>query len=245
MDEARLTLGDTEILLRHSARARRLVLRVDPALCCPVLTVPPGVSARDIEGFLSGQSHWMARQMARLPQRVRLEPGARIPFRGTETLIRHDPLAPRRPRAAGDEIRLGGPEEQLEARLLRWLKAEARTDLTERAHTHAARLGVGIGGISVRDTRSRWGSCSPSGRLSFTWRLILAPEAVCDYVVAHEVAHRREMNHGPRFWALVERLVGDHVRERSWLRTHGPKLFAVGPPRISSATRDAVKMPAS
>jgi len=196
-----------------------------------VLTVPRGVRRRDIDAFLAKQSGWIARQMARLPERVRLEPGISFPYRGEELRIAHNPAHARRPALYDGEIRLGGPAEQVEARLVRWLKGEARRRLEERAAAHADALDVAVAGVSVRDTKSRWGSCSNQGRLNFSWRLILAPDAVLDYVVAHEVAHLREMNHSAHFWALVEELVGDSECERTWLKVHGSGLVLIGPPK--------------
>ncbi|MGH7048026.1 MAG: M48 family metallopeptidase, partial [Stellaceae bacterium] len=104
----------------------------------------------------------------------------------------------------------------------------ARNELARRARKLAAQIGRKIAGIGVRDTRSRWGSCSSSGNLSFSWRLILAPEPVIDYVVAHEVAHLAEMNHGRRFWRLVEHLMPDHAAPRAWLDRHRAQLLAYG-----------------
>ena len=125
---------------------------------------------------------------------------------------------------------MGGPRDHVEARVVRWLKGQARARLTAASGAHAGRLGVAVGRLAIRDTRSRWGSCSGTGTLSFSWRLILAPDAVLDYVAAHEVAHLREMNHSPAFWALVDRLVPDASASRRWLKRTGAQLMLYGPP---------------
>ena len=226
--------GEGALLIRRNPRARRLILRIDPATGRPVLTVPPGASKGEVDRFLAAHQDWIRRRLAVLPERLRLEPGNRFPFRGRQLHIRHDADAPRRPAVEGDCLLLGGPPAHVEARLIRWLKERAYADLTARSRDFAQRLGVTIEAVTVRDTTSRWGSCSPSGRLSFTWRLILAPEEVAAYVAAHEVAHRCEMNHSPRFWRLVGELVGDARSPRAWLKTHGPALFAIGPPQTAS-----------
>lgn len=228
---ADLARSGGEVLIRRNARARRLILRIDPSTGRPVLTAPPGASRREIDRFLKAHRAWIRNRLAVLPDRVRLEPGQCFPFRGRQIRIRHDADAPRHPVINGDSVLLGGPAEHVEMRLIRWLKARAQADLAARSRDFAQRLGVAVEAVTVRDTTSRWGSCSPSGRLSFTWRLILAPEEIAAYVAAHEVAHRCEMNHSPRFWRIVEDLVGDCRSARRWLRLNGPALLAVGPPR--------------
>lgn len=229
--ESGLSVSQGEVVIRRNARARRLILRIDPATGRPVLTAPPGVSRQEIDRFLKTQQAWIRRRLAVLPERVRLEAGQSFPYRGRQLRICHVPDAPRGPVFDGDRLLLGGPAEHVEARLLRWLKARAKADLAARSRDFAQRLEVTLEAVTVRDTRSRWGSCSPSGRLSFTWRLILAPEEIAAYVAAHEVAHLREMNHSPRFWRIVHDLVGDSRSARNWLKVEGPGLFAVGPPR--------------
>lgn len=226
-----LTAAGQPVTVKRSARATRLSLRLDMASGHPVLSAPANVSARALARFLASQEAWLAQQLAKRPPRVRLVAGARFPYRGREHQVAHEAGYPRSPVCSDREIRLGGPPELVEARLMRWLKSESRTTIAAAAARHAAALGVTVAGLSVRDTKSRWGSCSSAGRLNFSWRLILAPDAVLDYVVAHEVAHRCEMNHSKRFWALVGVLVEDRRHAQAWLKRHGPSLFAVGPPR--------------
>jgi predicted metal-dependent hydrolase len=121
-------------------------------------------------------------------------------------------------------IHVAGAREHHPRRVLDFLKSEARKELEMRVTAHTSRIGLKHTRLTVRDTASRWGSCSAQRSLSFSWRLILAPPFVLDYVVAHEVAHMREMNHGPKFWKLVQELVGDFRRPQKWLRDHGPAL---------------------
>jgi hypothetical protein len=130
----------------------------------------------------------------------------------------------------GDAPRLltPGAPDAFAARILAFLRAAARADLAERVAAHAARLGTRPRSLSVKDTRSRWGSCSVAGALSFSWRLVCAPPEVLDYVAAHEVAHLREMNHSPRFWSLVAECCPDWRRHRRWLKEHGSALLALG-----------------
>ncbi|SEH56062.1 M48 family metallopeptidase [Magnetospirillum fulvum] len=215
------------ILLRRSARAKRLSLRLDPAGAA-VLVLPVGMPAREAERFARLQHDWLAARLVAAPPSLALVPGAIVPLLGVPHLIRHDPAAPRKVAAQAGEIRVGGPIDMVPHRVEHFLRAEAALLLAHRARTLAAQIGRTVGRVTVRDTRSRWGSCSAAGALSFSWRLVLAPDWVLTYVAAHEVAHLVEMNHGPAFWALVERLNGDHRPARDWLKRHGPALHRIG-----------------
>ncbi len=183
-----------ELNVRLNTRARRLIVKVHPATG-EVMVIAPSRRALDraVE-FARSEAAWIARQLAQVPSRVALMPGARIPFRGQEHLIQRSESGP----VMCDEDE---PVIHVSGRL-----------------EHAPRR------ITVRDTASRWGSCSSTRSLSFSWRLIMAPPFVLDYVVAHEVAHLKEMNHGPAFWRIVRELVGDVRRPQTWLRQHGTAL---------------------
>jgi predicted metal-dependent hydrolase len=213
---------DVEMSVRLNPRARRLIVKVHPT-SGEVMVIAPSKRALDraLE-FAHGQTDWIARQLARVPSRVVLMPGARIPFRGEDHLIAR---AERGPVAVdGAVIRVGGRAEHVPRRLLDFLKRQARCELEARAFDFAGRIGARPRRVTVRDTASRWGSCSSTRSLSFSWRLILAPPFVADYVVAHEVAHLKEMNHGAAFWRLVRELAGDIKRPQAWLSQHGAAL---------------------
>lgn len=227
------------VAIRPHPRARRLTLRVDAARGVVRLTVPPGIGIGQIEGFLDRHADWARQKLEEAAPRSGFADGEIIPFRGQPHLIRHDPALGRRverretrpeesTRGVAGVLAVGGPAEHVASRLLAWLKATARQELAERATRKAVLLGRAIARITVRDTRSRWGSCSGSGALSFSWRLILAPEPVIDYVVAHEVAHLEEMNHSPAFWEVCARLSEHGLAPRDWLKRHGSALWQVG-----------------
>lgn len=222
--------GAITVDVRRHPAARRLTLRVDPAGPHVRLTVPPGVSLAEARRFVRERADWVIDQLATAGPRRRLEPQALLPFRGTDHRIDWSADRPRRVGLAAGRLTVGGPRDHVEARVVRWLKGQARARLTAASAAHAGRLGVAVGRVAIRDTRSRWGSCSGTGTLSFSWRLILAPDAVLDYVAAHEVAHLREMNHSPAFWALVDRLVPDASASRRWLKRTGAQLMLYGPP---------------
>ena len=217
------------LTLKISPRAKVMRLRVDPRTGAVVLTVPKRVSrARALE-WASGQRAWIEAALADVAPPSRIAPGAVIPFRGEPHRIEWQPERPRRVEVEKGRLRVGGPIESLEPRLMRWLKQEARTVLERETGEYAAKADVSVARVGVGDTLSRWGSCSSSGAIRYSWRLILAPDWVRRATVAHEVAHRVHMNHGPHFHALVERLYGqDPAPARQWLRSEGPGLHRVG-----------------
>jgi predicted metal-dependent hydrolase len=223
-----LDLG-APVSIRVNPRARRLLLRVDAASRQVELVLPKGVAAAHGLKFLAAQRGWIAARLLALPAPVPFTEGAIVPVFGAPHRICRtgDPAAPPVAIVAG-EIRVRGDPAHLARRVKDHLVRLAREELTRRARHCAARIGRPVARVAVRDTRSRWGSCSATGAISFSWRLVLMPEAVMDYVVAHEVAHLAEMNHGPRFWRLVASLVPDSAGPRAWLKRHRSRLFSYG-----------------
>jgi hypothetical protein len=219
-----------DVTVRLNPRARRLIVKVHPSTG-EVTVVAPSQRALDRAlDFARGEEAWIARRLAEVPKAVSLAPGSRLPYRGREHVIREGREGPSPVWVEeGDVIRVSGRLEHAPRRLLDFLKRDAKRLLEARTQEYAARIGARPGKISVRDTASRWGSCSVARSISFSWRLILAPAFVLDYVVAHEVAHLREMNHGPRFWKLVGQLVDDVKRPQSWLRKNGVTLHRYAP----------------
>jgi predicted metal-dependent hydrolase len=216
-------------LIRVNPRARRVLLRVDAASRRIELVLPRGVAADHAIKFLAAHHGWIAARIEAMPVAVMFAEGAIVPVLGVPHRICRevDPVAP--PVAIRDgEIRVRGEPAHISRRVKDHLVHLAREELTHRARLCAARIGRKPSRVGVRDTKSRWGSCSAKGALSFSWRLVLMPEAVADYVVAHEVAHLAEMNHGPRFWRLLETLVPDCALPRAWLKRHRARLFSYG-----------------
>lgn len=221
------TFNDIPLIIRPHARARRLKLRYDAAKGAAVVTLPPGMKERHARNFVEQNREWLTNQMQKSPPSRQLVPGEQIPLRGENHLLVHVPDNPARITVENRHLLIGGRREGFEVRLQNWLKKQARLAVEERAGEMILKSGKKFRRISVRDTKSRWGSCSSTGTLSFCWRLILAPPEVLDYVVAHEVAHLHEMNHSAAFWRVVDELVPHAKKSRKWLRDHGPALMVI------------------
>jgi predicted metal-dependent hydrolase len=221
------------VTLRLNPRARRLIVKVHPSTGEVPVVAP---SRRALEGalaFARSETDWIRKRLARVPKPVLLDVGEHVPFRGE---IHHivEGEKGRAPVWADEEdgepvILVSGKPEHAPRRIVDYLKREARKTLDARTAFYADKLGIKPRRITVRDTASRWGSCSAQRSLSFSWRLILAPDFVLDYVVAHEVAHMKEMNHSPRFWQLVNMLGADVKRAQRWLADHGTMLHRYAP----------------
>lgn len=206
--------------LRRSGRARRISLRVSQLDGRVTLTLPRGVSEREALAFAREKESWIRANLAARPAPWAPEFGAEIPVGGVPRTIVPGPG--RRVQLA--EMRIAVPEGNPAARLHRFLRELARDRLVAAADDYAGRLGQPYSRISLRDTRSRWGSCSSAGALGFSWRLVLAPDPVLRYVAAHEVAHLAEMNHSPRFWDRLAHIHGPFDAPRRWLRENGASL---------------------
>ncbi len=209
-----------DITLKASGRARRLSLRVSGLDGRVTVSYPRHSSERQAMAFAMEKADWIRGQLAKRPGEIAVVPGVRLPVEGREMEV-----VARRGRSAGIEGgRILAPQGRTGAAVAALLKALARDRLAAASDRHAATLGRGFGRITLRDTRSRWGSCSSKGDLMFSWRLIMAPPEILDYVAAHEVAHLAHMHHGPEFWAELHRLYGDHRAARAWLRGEGAAL---------------------
>ncbi|KQT64401.1 MULTISPECIES: M48 family metallopeptidase [unclassified Aureimonas] len=225
-----LGTGSIALLVRRNPRARRLTMRLAPGGGALSVTVPPRTSDAAILAFVERHRGWAEARMAAVPGRIRVEDGAILPFRGATLAILHDPARRAARLETGSEgamLLVGGDAAHLPRRVMDALRREARADLQARVDRHAAAVGLKPAALTLKDTRSRWGSCTADRRLAFSWRIVMAPPSVLDYLCAHEVAHFREMNHGPAFWALCRALCPDMDAGRDWLKRHGAQLHAV------------------
>ncbi|WP_265516178.1 M48 family metallopeptidase [Nitratireductor luteus] len=215
----------------ENARARRLTLRIEPGGGGLRVTVPPGISASEVQRFIGRHQGWLEERIVRLPERPAVRPGIKVPLRGVPHIIVHEPG--RRGGVVVDEIDgepaliVSGDRRHLPRRVGDFLKREAKRDLEMLVAKHTDAVGRKAKAVRYRDTSSRWGSCTSDGVLSFSWRIMMAPPAVINYLVAHEVAHLKEMNHGPRFWKLCRELCPRTDEAKAWLKRNGTALQAI------------------
>lgn len=222
-----------QVMLRRRATARRMTLRVSSATRDVVLTVPEHTDLAAAIRFADGHGAWIAGRLARVPERVVFAPGVQIPLRGVPHRILHwsnvrgvtsatlDPV--------GEPIiAVAGEAPHVARRVRQFLEREARRDLVTAVKAYTDALERPAKRVTVRDTKSRWGSCSATGCLNFSWRLILAPPFVLDYLAAHEVAHLKEMNHSQRFWRTLRKLCPHTDEAERWLKRHGTELHKYG-----------------
>ncbi|PCJ08459.1 MAG: zinc metalloprotease [Rhodobacteraceae bacterium] len=208
------------LTLRRSPQARRISLRISALDGRVTLTLPKSLPEREALDFAAEKEDWIRTHLAKHPDVVVAQAGAWLPIDGHTRRI----VAAKGKRVLLQDGEIAVPGEQLGRILQRYLRELARDRLAAASDHYAAALGRSYARITLRDTRSRWGSCSSDGALMYSWRLILAPPEVLRYVAAHEVAHLAEMNHSAAFWAQVERLYGEYQAPRSWLKTQGGSL---------------------
>jgi predicted metal-dependent hydrolase len=213
---------------RHPA-SRRLRLRLDAPKGELRLTLPPRHSLARARSWVEQQRDWILTQFDRpRPRPVRIAPDVTIPWQNAVLRVTWDAALPRQPVLDDRALRVGGPVETLGPRVARWLKHRALTEFDPATRSMAREAGLNVTRIGVGDPRARWGSCSSSGAIRYSWRLAMAPDFVRHAIVAHEVAHLAHMNHGPAFHDLADRLGGEKARGgRDWLRAHGATLHAV------------------
>ncbi len=225
--EAFITIkgADVPILVRRYAAAKGYRLRYDSVRGVLRLSIPARGSEREALRWARGQEPWIGKQLSRNPELCRLRPGERVPVEGIERLVCWDRAQPRTPMLEADRIFVGGLEESVGVRLVRWLRRRAQQTLERETMEIARREGLTVTSVNIGDPRSRWGSCAVNGAIRYSWRLILAPPDVRRATVAHEVAHLLHMDHSAHFHAAHERLLGSDPRPaRAWLREHGAAL---------------------
>jgi predicted metal-dependent hydrolase len=227
-----LEVAGARVVLKANPRARRVSLRVDAARNQVIAVAPTERRLSEAADFARSRAAWIAERLAARPQGQAFAPGARIRV-GDETARLEASGNAAAARFVRDETGLrivsGGEGDAFARRVERLLKAEARKRLEARTEHHARALGLKLPTVSLSDPKSRWGSCTPSrGSIRYSWRLILAPAWILDYVAAHEVAHLVHGDHSPAFWSVVRQTFGDHKPARAWLRANGTALHAVG-----------------
>lgn len=216
-----------EVHLKRSARARRFSLRVSRLDGKVTLSMPLRAREGDAMAFLRGNEDWVRQTLSAMSAAAlqSVGPGSVIPVEGDGLTL--TPASGRGVRVEGSQLLVPGDPVTMGARVAAWLKVLARDRLASASTRYAGMVDRRYASLAIRDTRSRWGSCSPDGRLMYSWRLIMAPPAVLEYVAAHEVAHLVELNHSPAYWKVVTGICPDWKDHRAWLREHGNTLHRV------------------
>ncbi|WP_313612453.1 M48 family metallopeptidase [Agrobacterium sp.] len=220
------------LVIKENLRATRITLRIEPGGKGLKLTIPYGLHHREVDDFLERHQGWLKSRLEKLGPEQHLRHGGIISIRGISHRIEHTGTLRGVTQAIqtpeGEAVlRVSGLPEHTGRRISAYMKKEARADLERLVAMHAKTVGRPVRSLTMKDTRSRWGSCSYEGNLSFSWRIVMAPASVIDYLAAHEVAHLREMNHGPKFWALCKALCPHMEESKAWLKRHGSQLHAL------------------
>lgn len=219
--------------IRVNRRARRVILRVDPIEGALNITSPSKRAIPEAIAFARSSAAWICKELATGASANPFQNDGTFPLLGREIRISNDASARRRTKLDGETLHVGGTEEHINRRVVEWLKKEARSNIVTLVDQYTSTLEKDYGRITVRDTKSRWGSCSSDGSLSFSWRIVLAPQPIFDYVVAHECAHLVHLNHSPAFWRVVDSLGVDAKAASIWFDRNGAALHAWGVPSSS------------
>ena len=231
--EIKLPSGKTTIIkIRSSSRAQRLALRILPSTGQAELVLPRHVSEQEAVTFLHQKINWLDQRLMKYLEPIPFKDGQVVPFLGEPLTIFHLESSRRDIYKEKGRLIVTGPKVNLSKAIHDWYRREGGAEITFRVKEKSEMLDRTYGRLTIRDTKSRWGSCSSKGNLNFSWRVVMAPPYVLDYLVAHEVAHLSEMNHSARFWSLVESLSDESQRGRRWLRNNGHELhrYGVEPP---------------
>jgi len=208
-----------EIALKRSARARRLSLRVSRLDGRVTLSLPKRVPVEEALAFAQEKEHWIRKHLEQQPKTEKVQIGGQVLFEGR--LLKIVPEITRRVRVEQDALVVPDQPARTAAQIRAFLKVAARDRLQAASDHYASAVGCPYARLTLRDTRSRWGSCTAEGNLMYSWRLVMAPAEVLRYVAAHEAAHLKELNHSPAYWSVVEKIYPDYQAPRSWLRKNG------------------------
>jgi len=217
---------------RLSNRARHIILRIDYSTNMVELVLPPGTALNEGLRFAYSKTDWIQKKLEQIPTRILFKPGVILPVRGRPLKLVKGVKNSENPIYIDDRLIICSENNNFANIVHEWLIAEARKEINSRAIEYSKKISYQhIANIAIKDTKTRWGSCSTKGRLSFSWRLILAPPNVLNYVVAHEISHLRQMNHSKAFWLIVSDLVGDYKEARIWLNSNSIMLRSFGHPQ--------------
>lgn len=216
---------DFPLKIVKSPRAKKLTLRIDSKEHLPILTLPRYCSQKKALEFVRAHTEWIKSTLAKLPTSHPFQNGDRISVFGKEVTISHQPQRRLGAKIENDLLVVSGEEEFINRRIKDFIKKKAADEFYKRSKKYAKKIGVEFNDVTIKDTKSRWGSCSSLNNLNYSWRIALAPEFVINYLMAHEVAHLAHPNHSQSFWQTVAKLIPDYEQGELWLKEHGRELY--------------------
>ena len=217
-----------KVQIKYNSRAKHTILRIDPRTDALIITVPKVLSPAEIRRLVQNNANWVFEKISLLPPKTPFIDGQTFNLMGKNIIICHDPDNLVGVKLINGTLIVSGKVEHISRRIKDWLKKYAHNILADKVRSMATNLDASFGRISIRDNRSSWGSCSSQGNIAFSWRLIMAPEPVVNYIVAHEVAHLVYLNHSKDFWNTVRSLDANYQESKKWLRINGDFLQRVG-----------------
>lgn len=216
---------DFDLKVIKSARAKRLTLRIDSKEHLPVLTIPSRCSAQRAIDFVEAHRGWIDSCMKKIPVSKKFEDGEEISLFGEKLIIKHAPELRRGVYAENGILFVSGDKEFLHRRVKDYIKKQAKTVFYKQSKVLADKLGCTLNDVTIKDTKSRWGSCSSINNINYSWRIALAPKVVFEYLIAHEVSHLKHQDHSANFWKCVEKLYPDAEEGKNWLKKHSKELY--------------------
>ena len=216
---------DFPLKINSSLKNRRMTIRIDSKARAAVLSVPKFYSKKRAYEFIKKHQNWIEEKIYSLPQIHKFAPEEQIDIFGKKITLKYDEKRSRIPLLKNDELYIGGEVAFFHRRVKDYIKKEAKKEFQQRSVLMAQKIGCQIKSISIKDTKSRWGSCSSLKNINYNWRIALAPEYVIDYLMAHEVAHLKHQDHSTNFWECVQYLYPEMEKSRLWLKQNGQTLY--------------------
>ena len=214
-----------EIKVVKSTRASKLILKIDNRERIPVLTIPKYCSNKKAVEFVRSNKQWIDDCLQKLPLIRKFIIGEQISLFGKKYQIEHCPTSRFGVQIEDSVIKVSGQQEFLHRRLTDFIKQKAKSRFLQKSQKLAAKIDCHINEVFIKDTKSRWGSCSNRNNINYNWRIALAPDYVIDYLIAHEVSHLKHQDHSENFWNCVAKLCPDYQKGREWLKNHGKELY--------------------
>lgn len=217
---------DFDLEVKTSFKAKRISLKIDAKKKLPIITMPKFCSANYAIDFIKRNQEWIENSLNKIPEKIIFSHGDKISIMGQIYEVNHCPDAKSGVWLEGGKVNVSGGEEFLNSRLKNFVIKVAKNELSKLGREKAKNIKCYVNKISIKDTKTRWGSCSTKSNINFSWRVVLAPSIVIDYLISHEVCHLIHHNHSKEFWNDVNKLAIDMESGKQWLKENGNSLFS-------------------